>query len=292
MKHKCNGRLKALKKTRTKTELIGAVLELMPKVRFAVIPKHVSERISVTPPKVLGERNCTPPMQKLLKSSQKILAASHCSQSAARDMLAQLENSPTVQRLKYTAKSIKAEEKKKNQDEQLKALKMKKMMKKKNNTKRKLVPAMKKTVEKKKGEIVEMLSEIVQEEEKKQEIVVCVEKKKKIEEIVVEEKIEEIVAEEKIEEIVAEEKIEEIVVEKKIVQDKKIEETVVYKVLEKIVDDVVEEQTTTMIEEDWVFIEEEPKKSVCTRVFSSNWIPTSLTNAYNQIIMRIERMRV
>jgi len=283
MKHKCNGRLKALKKTRTKTELIGAVLELMPKVRFAVIPKHVSERISVTPPKVLGERNCTPPMQKLLKSSQKILAASHCSQSAARDMLAQLENSPTVQRLKYTAKSIKAEEKKKNQDEQLKALKMKKMMKKKNNTKRKLVPAMKKAVEKKKGEIVEMLSEIVQEKEKKQEIVVCVEKKKKIEEIVVEEKIEE---------IVAEEKIEEIVVEKKIGQDKKIEETVVYKILEKIVDDVVEEQTTTMIEEDWVFIEEEPKKSVCTRVFSSNWMPTSLTNAYNQIIMRIERMRV
>ena len=281
--------MKALKKSRTKSELIDAVLELIPNVKPATVPKHMlNEKISVTPPKVLGERNCTPPMQKLLQSSQKILAASHVSQSAARDVLSQLENSPTIQRMKFTAQSIKAEEKKKQQ-EQLRALKKKK----KKNVKRTLVSTMisvrkkkeedptMKSVQLKKEKIVDILSEIVQEEKK-----VFVENKKTEE--------------------VENKKTEEV-------ESKKTEEKVVEKILEKIVDDIVksdeivekikeeeeveiepikeEKKMTEEIETDWVFIEEEPKKGVCSRIFSS-WMPESMMNAYNQLVMRVERMRV
>lgn len=280
--------MKALKKSRTKSELIDAVLELIPNVKPATVPKHMlNEKISVTPPKVLGERNCTPPMRKLLQSSQKILAASHVSQSAARDVLSQLENSPTIQRMKFTAQSIKAEEKKKQQ-EQLRALKKKK----KKNVKRTLVSTMTsvrkkkeedptmKSVQLKKEKIVDILSEIVQEEKK-----VFVENKKTEE--------------------VENKKTEQV-------ENKKTEEKVVEKILEKIVDDIVksdeivekikeeeveiepikeEKKMTEEIETDWVFIEEEPKKGVCSRIFSS-WMPESMMNAYNQLVMRVERMRV
>ena len=288
--------MKALKKSRTKSELIDAVLELIPNVKPATVPKHMlNEKISVTPPKVLGERNCTPPMQKLLQSSQKILAASHVSQSAARDVLSQLENSPTIQRMKFTAQSTKAEEKKKQQ-EQLRALKKKK----KKNVKRTLVSTMTsvrkkkeedptmKSVQLKKEKIVDILSEIVQEEKK-----VFVENKKT--------------------EQVENKKTEQVENKKtKEVENKKTEEKVVEKILEKIVDDIVksdeivgkikeeeveiepikeEKKMTEEIETDWVFIEEEPKKGVCSRIFSS-WMPESMMNAYNQLVMRIERMRV
>ena len=86
------------------------------------------------------------------------------------------------------------------------------------------------------------------------------------------------------------------------------------KILEKIVDDIAksdeivekikdeeeveiepikeEKKMTEEIETDWVFIEEEPKKGVCSRIFSSSWMPESMMNAYNQLVMRIERMRV
>lgn len=110
--HKCNGRLKALKKTLSKDELKAAMTALLPVAKRSmskILPKHVAQPLKVTPvKKVLGEstNTNTPPMSKLLKSSQKILAASHFSQSAARDLLDQLENSPTFKMMQKSAKKI------------------------------------------------------------------------------------------------------------------------------------------------------------------------------------------
>ena len=85
-----------------------------------------------------------------------------------------------------------------------------------------------------------------------------------------------------------EETIEEKVIEEKVIEEIKDEVTI--EEIEEIKEEVTIKEED--IEKDWVFIEEEPKKGMCARVFSSNWMPESITNAYDQIVIRIERMRV
>eukprot|EP00939_MAST-03C_sp_MAST-3C-sp1_P002572 g2572.t1 len=114
--HKCKGRLKALKKTRTTEDLKQTMLNLLPKVSQKSLPARLlKENVRVTPTKKpLGDASTnTPPMSKLLKSSRKILAVSHATESAARDLLMEIENSPTS---KSIMKSVKKAKKKKKND--------------------------------------------------------------------------------------------------------------------------------------------------------------------------------
>ena len=93
---------------------------LLPKVNQfdKKIPSHVlREPVHVTPTKTpfgtSGAEN-TPPMSKLLKSSQKLLKASHDTEKVARDLLAEIENSPTSKNMfRSVKKSVKKKKKKK-----------------------------------------------------------------------------------------------------------------------------------------------------------------------------------
>jgi len=104
-KHKCNGRITNLKNKKSYEDLVTAVLELLP---MAKSHNNIQKGCSLTPiknpkRKVLGERNMnTPPMRKLLKHSQKILATSHATQSSANAILAQIENSPSFKKVSAT----------------------------------------------------------------------------------------------------------------------------------------------------------------------------------------------
>eukprot|EP00940_MAST-03C_sp_MAST-3C-sp2_P000492 g492.t1 len=110
---RCNGRIKSLKKTLSAEELKATMLKLLPTITQKALPAHlIKEKVRVTPTKnPFGESaENTPPMSRLLKSSQKILAVSHATENAARDILAEIENSPTSRQI---MKSVKKRRKKK-----------------------------------------------------------------------------------------------------------------------------------------------------------------------------------
>jgi len=111
-KHKCNGRISNLRTQRSCDELSAAVLELLPKAKSHV---KIQKSFKLTPIKkrVLGERNMnTPPMTKVLKQSQSILAASHATQNNANHLLKQIENSPSFKTMPSKQRVVKQHSKK------------------------------------------------------------------------------------------------------------------------------------------------------------------------------------